>query len=202
MREAVILEPSAEWLETQPDVRSMEIGHGRDADVADGSAATRLPPVSLGRGLVFGLVVVAALTTLVCWLGTQAHDSARKQDLRIRFLAAGREGVMRLTTITDSDVEAKVKQILDSSTGAFHEDFQQRSASFIDTVQRSQSKTVGTVVEAGLETVLDDRAEVLVAVSVKTSLAGSEAPPRLWRMRIGLQKAGREIKVSNVEFVP
>ncbi|MCV6981107.1 mammalian cell entry protein [Mycolicibacterium pulveris] len=159
-------------------------------------------PHPQARALAFGLGLLAALTALFCWFGVQDFEIAREHKQRDRFLAAGRDGVLRLTTISDTDVEAKVEQILDTSTGEFHEDFQQRSAWFIDTVKRSKSKTVGTVLEVGLETVDTDRAEVLVAVSVKTSLTGTQAPARLWRMRISLQDVNGEAKVSDVEFIP
>jgi Mce-associated membrane protein len=62
---------------------------------------------------------------------------------------------------------------------------------------------VGTVTAAGLESSTANDAQVLVAVSVKTSNIGAaEAEPREWRMRISVQKVGSDVKISNVEFVP
>lgn len=56
---------------------------------------------------------------------------------------------------------------------------------------------------AGLESEDPQGAQVLVAITVKTSNAGApEQQPRAWRMRIGVKKVGDEAKVSNVEFVP
>jgi len=73
---------------------------------------------------------------------------------------------------------------------------------FIDTVKQAQSKSVGTVTEAGLESESENDAQVLVAVAVKTSNVGvAEQQPRAWRMRISVQKVGDQAKVSNVEFV-
>jgi len=44
---------------------------------------------------------------------------------------------------------------------------------------------------------------VLVAVAVKTSTAAHpNGIRRSWRMRISVQMAGTQTKVSNVEFVP
>jgi len=74
---------------------------------------------------------------------------------------------------------------------------------FVDVVRQTQSKSVGTVTEAGVESESGDQAQVLVAVSVKTSNAGAaQQQPRAWRMRISVQKAGASAKVSDVEFVP
>ena len=62
---------------------------------------------------------------------------------------------------------------------------------------------MGTVTEAGLESQTADTAQVLVAVTVTTTNAGAQQPdPHAWRMRISVQKAGDQMKVSHVEFVP
>ena len=61
------------------------------------------------------------------------------------------------------------------------------------------------IAEAGLEpqSITANGAQVLVAVTVKTSNAGApDQAPRAWRMRITVQKVGDEAKVANVEFVP
>jgi Mce-associated membrane protein len=59
------------------------------------------------------------------------------------------------------------------------------------------------VTEAGLESHTADNAQALVAVTVKTSNAGTDDPqPRDWRLRVFVQKVGDQAKVSNVEFVP
>ncbi len=96
-----------------------------------------------------------------------------------------------------------MKRILDSATGAFYDDFNNRAEPFIEVVKKTQSKSVGTVVSAGIESETDQDAQVLVAVSVKTTVAdGTEQRPRSWRMRISVQRLGNEVKVSNVAFVP
>ncbi|HEY0225380.1 MAG TPA: hypothetical protein VGC05_03085, partial [Mycobacterium sp.] len=118
-------------------------------------------------------------------------------------LQAARQGALNLTTIDYREVNADIQRILDSTTGAFHNDFSQRSEPFIDTVKQAQSTSVGTITAAGLESMTDREAQVLVAVSVKSSLAGvQQAQPRAWRMRINVETVGDEMKVSNVAFVP
>lgn len=154
------------------------------------------------QGFVFGLAVIALLGGLTAWLGfrTSADDEAQRQ--RAHFLEAGRASAIMLTTVKHNEVESNVKQIVNSSTGVFLEDFQRRSPSFVEIVRRTQADTDGTIAEAGLESSNGDRAEVLVAVSVKTSLAGVDSPARLWRMRVEIQRVGRDMKLSNVEFIP
>jgi Mce-associated membrane protein len=153
--------------------------------------------------LVLGLVMVLALAGLVSWLGQRAYESHHAQQQRRLFLQVGRQGAMNLTTISYTQARADVQRILDCATGSFHDDFQKRSPAFIEILKRAQSKSEGTVTEAGLESDAGDQGQVLVAVTVKTSTAGAaERQPRAWRMRIGVQKVGGGAKVSSVEFVP
>jgi len=146
------------------------------------------------------VVVLAGLTG---WLGFRAYQTYQADQQRKLFLQVGRQGALNLTTIDWQQADADVKRILDSATGTFYDDFQQRAQPFVEVVKQAQSKSVGTVSEAGLESESDNGAQVLVAVTVNTSNAGApDQAPRAWRMRISVQKVGDEAKVSNVEFVP
>ncbi|WP_179474917.1 mammalian cell entry protein [Mycolicibacterium vinylchloridicum] len=151
--------------------------------------------------LIFGLTAVILLSALTAGLGIRAHAAYGRDDARAHFLEAGRQSAIMLTTVKHAEVEADVKHLIDSSTGPFLADFRERSQSFVDTVKRTQSNTEGTIAEAGLESVHGNRADVLVAVSVKTSLAGVDSPARLWRMRLAVEKVGNDVKLSDVAFI-
>ncbi|ORW99167.1 mammalian cell entry protein [Mycobacterium triplex] len=153
--------------------------------------------------LALGLTVVIGLCALIGWLEWRAHQSYQARQLRSLFLQVGRQGAVNLTTIDWQHADADVQRILNSATGTFYDDFSKRSQPFIDVVKQVHSKSEGTVTEAGLESSSDNDAQVLVAVSVKSSNTGAaEQDPRGWRMRISVHRAGNEVKVSNVEFVP
>jgi Mce-associated membrane protein len=151
--------------------------------------------------LAFGLVTIAALAALTVWLALRIGAASEMQRQRAHFLEAGRDSAIMLTTVKYEEVESDVKRIVDSSTGPFLADFRNRSQEFADTVKRTKSHTQGTIAEAGLESVRGDQADVLVVVSVKTSLAGADSPARLWRMRIAIQQIGHDMKLANVEFM-
>jgi Mce-associated membrane protein len=170
-------------------------------EAADTPAKPRMSHVRLA--MIAGLVLVLALGGLSGWLGFRAYESHQADEQRKLFLQVGRQGALNLTSINFENAEADVQRILDSATGTFYDDFQKRAQPFIDVVKQAQSKSVGTIAEAGLESNSENDADVLVAVTVKTSNAGApEQEPRAWRMRISVQKVGDEAKVSNVEFVP
>jgi Mce-associated membrane protein len=153
--------------------------------------------------LVAGLVVILALGGLTGWLGFRAYQSHQVDAQRKVFLQVGRQGALNLTTIDFQHVDDDVKRILDSATGTFYDDFQQRAQPFTEVVRQVRSTSVGTVTEAGLESESADEAQVLVAVAVHTTIEGQpEQQERPWRMRILVQKVGDDTKVSNVEFVP
>jgi Mce-associated membrane protein len=152
--------------------------------------------------LAIGVIMVVGLAALTGWLGFRTHQTQQAEAQNSLFLQVGRQGALNLTTISYTEAEADVARILDSATGAFHDDFQKRSQPFIEVVKQAQSKTEGTVTAAGLESVNGDSAQVLVAVSVKTTNAGAPEPqPHAWRMRIDVQKVNDGVKVSNVGFV-
>jgi len=167
-----------------------------DEDV-DAPRASGIP-----LALAIGVIMVVGLAALTGWLGFRTYQSHQADAQRSLFLEVGRQGALNLTTINYTEAEADVARILDSATGTFHDDFQKRSQPFIEVVKQAQSKTEGTVTAAGLESVNGDSAQVLVAVSVKTTNAGApEQQPHAWRMRIDVKKVDDGVKVSNVKFV-
>jgi Mce-associated membrane protein len=174
-----------------------------DIDAAEAAASAKPRMSHLKLATIAGLVLVLALGGLTGWLGYRAYQSHQADEQRKLFLQVGRQGALNLTSIDWQQADADVKRILDSATGTFYDDFQKRAQPFVEVVKQAQSKSVGSIAEAGLESESDDSAQVLVAVQVKTSNAGApEQAPRAWRMRISVQKVGDEAKVSNVEFVP
>ncbi|AEV74103.1 hypothetical protein MycrhN_3584 [Mycolicibacterium rhodesiae NBB3] len=173
---------------------------------ADDGAAPKPPkkPMShLRLATIAGLVVVLALAGLTGWSGYRGYKAYQGEKQRELFLQVGRQGAINLTTIDWEHAEADVQRVLDSATGTFYDDFQNRSAPFVEVVKQAQSKSVGTISEAGLESASNDEAKVLVAVTVNTSNLGApQQEPRAWRMRLTVTKVGDDAKVSNVEFVP
>jgi Mce-associated membrane protein len=202
--------PEGERDEVTPKAGEADVTETAEvAETADGPTEEvvdekpRKPRMSHVRlATIVGLVAVVALAGLCGWLGFRAYQSHREADQRSLFLEVGRQGALNLTTIDFEHVDDDVKRILDSSTGTFYDDFQARSQPFAEVVKQAKSKSVGTVSEAGIESVSDDGADVLVAVTVKTSNAGAaEQEPRAWRMKITVQKVGDDAKVANVRFV-
>jgi Mce-associated membrane protein len=172
-----------------------------EADEQAPSGRRLLTPARTAMLASLAIVVVAA--ALVGFLGFRTYQSEQAKHRDELFLAAARQGAINLTTIDWQHADSDIQRILESATGTFYDDFSKRSQPFVEVVKQAQSKSVGTVSEAGLESESGDQAQVLVAVSVKTTnLGAQEQRPRAWRMRIDVQKLGDQAKVSNVQFVP
>lgn len=178
-----------------------ESNGGDEASERSVSAWRRMSPVRLAT--VLGLAMLVALGGLAGWLGFREYQAQQAQRQRELLIQVGRQGAVNLTTIDWQHADADVQRILDSATGSFYDDFSKRSKPFIDVLKKAQSKSVGTVTAAGIESQSGNEAQVLVAVSVNTSnLGAAEQEPRHWRMRFTVQKTGDEVKVANVAFVP
>lgn len=205
LSESAAPEPDAESSQPHPLIEEV-VDHGAgaegevellgDDDVADTMSPARLATMS-------GLVVVVLLAALAGWLGIRGYQAQRMEQQRALLIHVARQGALNLTTIDWEHADDDIARILDSATGAFYDDFSKRSEPFAEIVKKVKSKSVGTIAEAGLESQSGDEAQVLVAVSVKTSnLAAADDDIRHWRMRISVEKTGSEQKISNVEFVP
>jgi Mce-associated membrane protein len=159
---------------------------------------------SIPRPIAVSVAIIVALVGLGGWLGFRVHQDHQVQAQRSLYVQVARQTAINLTTINYAEVDADIKRILDSATGAFHDEFQNRSGPFVDVIKKVQSKSEGTIAEAGLLSYTKDQAQVLVAIAVKTTMAAvpADQEPHRWRMRLTVDKAGDSAKVSKVEFVP
>lgn len=197
--DTVVESPTASFDEKADGDRD-QADYDAEAD-AEVSGSRWLTPA---RGaMVVSLAIFVVAAALAGFLGFRTYQSEQAKHRDELFVAAARQGAVNLTTIDWQEADADINRILDSATGTFYDDFSKRSQPFVEVVKQAQSKSVGTVTEAGLESESGDQAQVLVAVQVKTTNIGAqEQRPRAWRMRIDVQKLGDQAKVSNVQFVP
>lgn len=191
-----------------------------DAEGVTSAEKSRPWTSELRWALVAGLIAVIALGGVAGWLGVQAHRAEQAKQVKELYLQVAKQGALNLTTIDYQEADTDIQRILDSATGEFYEEFAHRSAPFVEVVKQTQSKTSGIVTEAGLESVDGDKAQAIVAVNVTTSsnapgpstaagpnnaagpnTAAAPQEPRIWRMRLTMQKVGHDVKISNVSFV-
>lgn len=202
--DAETVEPTEieESSQSAPETEEPEVETAEPAPVADAPASQRSGFLrSTSAGIVGGLLVVALLA-LTGWLGYGYYQVHHEQQRRAMFVDTARAGATNLTTIDWEHAEDDVQRVLDISTGKFYDDFERRSKSFLEVVKQIKSKSVGTITSSGLESYSNDRADVLVSVTVRSTNAGvPEQKPQVWRMVVTVQDVEGNAKVSNVEFI-
>lgn len=153
-------------------------------------AAATLAVLTIG-GLIAADVVMLA-----------HHNSvALRQRQSAEYAAAARQGVVTLMSLNYETVDDNVQAILDNSTGEFKKDFEDHAGDFTKVARQSKTITTVDTAVAGVESMSDNDAVVLVAANTKvTNTAGAKEEPRSWRLTVHLAHEGDRIKMSKVDF--
>jgi Mce-associated membrane protein len=162
----------------------------------------RLPSLSATSKVAAGLVILglAVLSGYMVW---QDRDTTERAQRAANFVAGARQGVVNMTSLDFNRAKEDVQRVLDSSTGEFRDDFQQRAKDFASVVEKSKVVTQGTVNAAAIQSMDKHSASVLVAATSRiTNAAGAKDEPRVWRLRVTVTEDGGQYKMSKVEFVP
>ena len=197
-------EPEAEAVEQTEEADKDADGEvtEEESDEAEHPAPERRPFLRSQTAAVLGGVLVVALVALTGWLGYGYYQVHQEQQRRDLFMETARQGATNLTSIDWEHAEDDVQRVLDSSTGRFYDDFEKRSKSFLDVVKQIKSKSVGTVTASALQSYSEDKADVLMSVTVRSTNAGvPKQDPQVWRMVLTVQDIEGKAKVSNVEFI-
>ena len=146
--------------------------------------------------LAIGGLIVSTVLMLA-----QHRSVTQRQHQAAEYAAAARQGVVTLMSLNYETVDDDVKRIIDNSTGDFKKDFESHADDFTKTARVSKTITEATATVAGVESMSDAEAVVLVAASTKvTNTAGAKEEPRNWRLAIYLVREGDQIKMSKVDF--
>ena len=180
------------------------------SETADDGRAEPVPAApSRGRswrrfaGFAAGALIVIGLLTLTGLMLAKHSEVAAQRAHDRGIVEAASNGVVALLSIDHGRAAADVQRVLDSSIGAFRDDFASRAEDFIKTAQESKAVTVGSITAAALDSADADTAVVLVAASSQvTNSNGARNDPRPWRMSVTVSLDEDQWKMSNVEFVP
>jgi Mce-associated membrane protein len=152
---------------------------------------------------------VAAIILILCFAGAsgymvwQDRDATERAQRAANFVAGARQGIVNMTSLDFNKAKEDVQRVLDSSTGEFRDDFQQRAKDFASVVEQSKVVTEGKVNAAAVESMDGNSASVLVSATSRiTNSAGAKDEPRVWRLRVTVTEDGGQYKMSKVEFVP
>jgi Mce-associated membrane protein len=177
-----------------------------DEDVAVAEPVTeqagwrrRIPMIAA----VAGVILIVCFTGASVYMVLQHGDATKHQQREAAFVAGAKQGVLNMISLDFNKAKADVQRVIDSSTGQFKDDFQQRANDLIAVVTQSKAITEGTVNAAAIESMDQDAAVVLISATsqVTNSPPGKDEPPRIWRLRVTVAQVGGQYKMSKVEYV-
>jgi Mce-associated membrane protein len=152
---------------------------------------------------------VAAIILICAFVGASgymlwyAQHATERQQRAASFVAGAKQGVVNMTSLDFNRAKEDVQRLLDSSTGEFRDDFQQRAKDFVSVVQESKVVTQGTINATAVESMGEHSASILVAATSRiTNAAGAKDEARVWRLRVTVTEEGGQYKMSKLEFVP
>ncbi|KKF01303.1 hypothetical protein [Mycolicibacterium obuense] len=174
-----------------------------DVDKSEPAGARRWRPRPASLVAVVALLAGVALLVSSGYLLWGHHLEQREQQRRAAFAAAASQAVVTLMSIDSAKAEENVRQILDNSTGQFHDDFQAEAGDFVKTAQQSKAVTKASAQVAAVESMTSTTATVLVtAATTVSNSAGADQQPRNWRLSVDMVDDGQQMKLTKVEFVP
>lgn len=132
----------------------------------------RLPRLST-IAMAAAVVIICGFTGLSGYIVWQHHEATERQQRAAAFAAGAKQGVINMTSLDFNKAKEDVARVIDSSTGEFRDDFQQRAADFTKVVEQSKVVTEGTVNATAVESMNEHSAVVLVAATSRvTNSAG------------------------------
>ena len=173
------------------------------ADPGPARRRRRLPSLSLSAiSKAAAIILICAFAAATGYMMWRDHDAAERAQRSANFVAGARQGIINMTSLDFNRAKDDVQRVIDSSTGQFRDDFQQRAKDFASVVEQSKVVTQGTVSSAALESMDEHSASVLILATSKiTNAAGAKDEPRIFRLRVTVTEDGGQYKMSKVDFV-
>ncbi|KLO30477.1 hypothetical protein ABW16_06085 [Mycolicibacter heraklionensis] len=194
-------------LETAPDVEA------ESTDAGEPEAGVDEEPAEQPRKLIrawkqlrwvaatLAVLAIGGFLAIDVLMLSHHRDVAQRQHQLAEYAAAARQGVVTLMSLNYETVDDDVKAILDNSTGEFKQDFEAHAGDFTKVARESKTVTTVDTAVAGVESMSDNDAVVLVAANTKvTNKAGAKEEPRAWRLTVHLAREGDRVKMSKVDF--
>jgi Mce-associated membrane protein len=166
------------------------------------SRRLRLPSLSV-TWKAAAIVLICAFVGASGYMVWQRNETTERNQRTANFIAGARQGVVNMFSLDFNRGKEDVQRVIDSSTGQFRDDLQQRAKDFTTVVEQSKVVTQGTVNAAAVQSVDGNSALVLVAASSRiTNAAGAKDERRSWRLKVTVTEEGGQYKMSKLEFVP
>lgn len=149
-----------------------------------------------------GIVLVVASLGASGYMVWHHRAIAHHRQLAAEFAAAARQQVTMLMSIDPNHAKEDFQRVLDSSTGDLKNQLSVMAGLMAKQAEESKVSSSVTVEAVAVESVSDNSGVVLVAAkSDATGPDNDKRPPALFRMSIGLDRDGGQLKMSKVDFL-
>lgn len=157
--------------------------------------------VTLAVTVLTALALLASLVVLAVTAPGVLEQRAA-EERRGQVLQEAKQHAVNFTTLDYRTFDDDIELVLDGATGDFREQFGSGVEQVRDLVTQNQSVSTGSVSEAGLVSMDEDSAQVLVVADTEvTNLSSPDPAPRHYRLQMDLTRTGDRWLVSQLTFV-
>ncbi|MCU1647637.1 MAG: hypothetical protein JWN03_7912 [Nocardia sp.] len=163
-------------------------------------------------------IIIVLGAAVGAWSMDKHHAVDRSTGHDQGMLQFSMDAVAQLISTNSADPNGYVDRVLANATGQWHDEFDARKRSVVDTMQASGGITTGHGIAAGIERRNDDQSvTVLVVATGESSVPvpqGNSAPaeaspggmqvktePKQYQLRVDVAEVGGKFKLSKVVFV-
>ncbi|SEG32119.1 Mce-associated membrane protein [Thermomonospora echinospora] len=160
----------------------------------------RVVSVPVVTGLLGTAVVVLAVLTVL--LGVSVWRADAKEDRRAAAMQSARQTAVNLESLDHRDIDKSLGRVLSGLTGEAKDQWATISKDIAQAARQGQTTTTVQDVRAGVVSMDDDSAEVVVAITaMATSPKVPQGQPRYHRWRFDLTNTDGRWLVSNMRLV-
>ncbi|MBW8485157.1 hypothetical protein K1Y72_22445 [Actinomadura sp. PM05-2] len=137
------------------------------------------------------------------WLGVQYRNVSSDADDREKAAQAARQTGVNLMTLDYKHGQQDLNRILAGLTGEAKDKMSTQAKTLLDQLNKNQATSTVNQVEAGVVSIDDGEAEVMVSLNgTVTNTKVKEGAARPYRYLMDLVKSGDRWLVSKLEVVP
>ncbi|MFD0685651.1 hypothetical protein [Actinomadura fibrosa] len=154
--------------------------------------------------LLVGLsVLVVGLAVATGWLGVVTAQKKDDADQRAKAAQAARQMGVNLMTLDSANAQRDIDRIVAGTTGNLKNKLGTQTKVLLDQLAKTGAKSSVSQVEAGVVSIDDDSAEVMVSLNgTVTNAKVKDGAPRAYRYVMDLTRVKNRWLVSDMEMVP
>lgn len=137
-------------------------------------------------------VFVAAMSAAAAYFSVRTGQAHAAEAQRQEVLTAAKQEAVNLTSQNHTTIDRDLDHMIEGTTGDLRSDLDKQRARYRDTFVKNKLRAEGSAVDAGLVTMRDHSATVLVVIDqmVRSDAKGNDelAQPRHYRLELDMSR--------------